>query len=536
MRIYFRHGLYRAEKNAAGHAVLTNTSSPGIVARATNSPIVWSIAHHEKNYTVAEYNAVVFATPSDLATAAESWLYVDLQISTGQKTYGLTRTAPTYGPVAPTNPVDDQHWFDTTQFTTKVYITASKSWQERVRLVFGHWNGLKFDPINYGSSVGLSVPAGTNSGTILYDATGKALKDSKGRFVTSVDKMFSDGAATHQFVLESNITHAIANENIPAFHIVKWVDFDLVELANYTDTSNAVVAIALNAATKGNPVELCIQGKVVNDAWNWANVNATLWVSESGEFSTVDPYDLQSHAKRRVPIARVVDRNTIIFEQGLGGVGEKGDSGDVVGLVNASDNILGVTRLSVAPLNPNEPVAVGANDPILTEPRIPRAHSHPATDVTVSAFHAFTGTSIQQALLYIANAKLETTGGTVTGNINSTVSATQGTHLTTLNDVIAKIEAAQLVIKRLDLSNSYAPTIVQAFNELLPIDRTLAGNDLVFVEYQDNVYLWTGEREGTMQAESDTQFVKIGAVKQAQSFRINRTTITAYMGTAVAPV
>lgn len=530
MRIYFRHGLYRAEKDATGRASLINVGTPGLVAKVANSPIIWSIAHHEKNYTVSEYNAVVFATPSDLAVAAESWLYVDLDLSSGKKTYGVTITAPSYGLTAPTAPVDDQHWFDLNNNTTKVYSSATKTWHERVRLVFGHWNGVTFTGIDYGSSVGVSVAAGTNSGSIIYDATGRALKDSRGRFVTAVDKMFSDGAATHQFMLESNITRATANENIPAFHVVRWVDFDTVELANYADTSDSVVAITLSAATKGNPVELCIQGKVINDAWQWTNVNATLWINKNGEFSTVDPYDLQSHTKRRVPVARVLDRNTIVFEQGLGGVGEKGEPGDLVGLFDASDVVKGITKLSVAPTDPSNPIAVAINDPILSAPRVPLEHGHPATQVTVSSFGGFTQTNAQQALLYLFNAKLETTGGTVTGAIKSTVSATAPDHLTTLADVDAKIRATQLQIKRLDLTSTITPTLTQAFNALSAASRTFGLNEVVFVTYNKNVYVWLGG-SGVVTAANDDQFAWIGKI----DFEIPETEITvkAFVGTMV---
>lgn len=511
MRIYFRHGLYRAERSLTGTPVLTNSGQPGLVARVSNSPIVWSIAHYEKNYTVSEYNTVVFATPSQLAESAESWLYVDLNTATGHKTYGITRVAPSYGPTQPTSPVDDQHWFDTVNMVTKVYSAATLRWSDRVRIVFGHWDGLTFNPMAFGSAVNIVSTVGVASGSVIYDAAGKVLKDSRSRFLTTEDKMFSDSAATHEFSLESNITRAIADENLPAFHVVKWTDFDKVQLADYDDTSNVAVALTLNSATKGNPIELCIQGKIINDAWDWPTVNTALWINENGEFSAIDPFDISTRAARRVPVARVLDRNTIFFDQGLGGMGEKGDAGDVEGVEFASSTVHGITKLSVDPNDPEDPIAVGINDPILTAPRVPLEHGHPATQITVSPFAAFTGTNAQQAFLHLHNAKLETTGGTVTGNITSTVGATLDTHLATLGDVRARIAASDVSVKRFDLNDSPLPTITQAFNSLSAAQRTLEINDLVFVVYNDDVFAWAGGY-GLVVAANDSQFVWIGKI------------------------
>lgn len=514
MRIYFKHGLYRAEKDSSGNPALTNSTIAGLQARVSNSPIVWSIAHHEKNYTVSEYQPVVFGSPTDLNAQSQCWLYVDLSLSTGQKTYGITYVEPVYGAVQPSSPSNDQHWFDTVNLTTKVFIAATNRWHERVRLVFGRWDTLQFHPIAFGTSVGITTPGGVNSGTIVYDAAGKVLKDSRDRFVTTEDKMFSDSAATHEFSLESNYTRATADENIPAFHVVKWSDFDTVQLAGYNDTSDAVIAIALNSATKGNPVELCIQGKIINDAWNWPTVNAELWILANGEFSAVDPFDIGGHTKRRVPVARVVDRNTIIFDQGLGGMGEKGDAGDVVGLFDASDAVKGITKLSIAPNDPTNPIAVGVNDPILTAPRVPLEHGHPATEISVSPFGAFTGSNTQQALLYIFNSKLSLTGGTVTGNITSTVGAVNGDHLTTLNDVRDELASYGLLVKHLDLRESTQPTLVQAFNQLTTNDRTFAPAEVGFILYGTESYVWLGGTGGPLTATDAAQFGLIGSFSQ----------------------
>lgn len=508
MRIYFRHGLYRAGTDSANLPVIATKSVTGLILQTTNSPVVWSIAHYDKNYTVSEYQTVAIATSANMLTPF--WSYVDLNPATGKKTYGLTTIAPTYGSSAPQKPVDQQIWFDTTNTVCKIYSATVKAWREAIRLVFGYWNGTGFESMPFGSGVGITAKNGVVSGTIIYDPAGKALRDSKGRFITTEDKMFSDSAATHEFSLENNITSAIANENIPAFHVVKWSDFNTVELASYSDTTDAVVAITLNSATKGNPVELCLEGKIVNDAWNWPTVNSSLWINTAGELSTVDPFDLRSYNKRKVQVARVLDKNTIVFSQGFGGQGEKGDAGDVSGIVNASSETIGVTKLSVDPELPSNPVAVGINDPILTAPRAPTAHQHAATSVTTATFGTYTGSDVQQALEFLYSNKLNLSGGDLTGRVTSTYEATDPTDLTRLADVTKQVNKAAVTFKKVDLTGTTESTLTMAFNALTAAARTLTLNQVLLIQYKDSNYVWAGGGVGVVTAANDQQFILVG--------------------------
>lgn len=445
MLINFRHGLYQAERDIHDKPVVATAEAQGIVIKVANSIVTWSIAHGPKNYTVTEHRPILAVPAQSLSGINYCWVYVDVGRSTGKVSYGFTTTKPEYGDVAPTR-TDGQIWFDTKSNTTKVYSDPARTWIEHIRLPIGIFDGSVFQTMPFGSTVNI-IGNAIKSGTIIYDAVGKAITDSQGRFLTTVDKIFTDGPATHDLMLEANITRAIANEYIPAFHVVKYIDFETIALAEYRDSSESVLAMSMHDAVAGAPVDLLIQGKVYNGLWNWPEVNQTLWVNKNGQFSNADPFDLNLSDKRRVPCARVIGPKTILFTQGLGGVGEKGDAGDVVNIYNASDTVKGVTKLSVAPDNADEPIAVGINDPILRGPRPPTEHRHPATEITVSPFGAFTEDNAQQAFLYLQNEKLSVSGGTVTGNIKSTVNAQAPDHLTTLQDVDRRIVESAVTIK-----------------------------------------------------------------------------------------
>ncbi len=400
MRINFRQGLVSSKVSSLGQPDYLTTNSQGVTVNGAETPLVFTICDGPKNYTIS-INASLVAWPVRLFDGvSEAWLYVEVNRATAAISYGITTVQPTYGPVAPTAPVDGAMWFNTTKLENFVFNTAVSRWLPTLRVLAGHYTTTTLNEVDFGTQIGLTGSSVT-SGQIVSDGFGRAITDSSGRFFTTEDIVLIAGVESHAAKLESNVLVGSAAESIPAFHVVRFNAVGDVELADYDNVGDSVIGMSVVSGTIGNPINMVISGLVHNTAWNWPGPNRTLWVNQTGQLTMTDPYDLGGRTKRRVPVGRTVDKHTIIFDQGLGGVGEKGPAGEGSDVPSATALVQGKVQLSVPPTVADTPIAVGVNDPVLTAPRTPTAHTHPATDVTVTAFGDFAGGNAQAALQHI---------------------------------------------------------------------------------------------------------------------------------------
>ncbi len=117
----------------------------------------------------------------------------------------------------------------------------------------------------------------------------------------------------------------------------------------------------------------------------------------------------------RVPVARVYDNNTVIFEQGLGGVGDTGPAGSIENIPGATTSDLGAVFLNLDPVDPEIPIVVGDNDPRLSDARPPLAHTHAALDITVTPAFTIASLNAQGAFEELSVEKVEKSGDTLTG-------------------------------------------------------------------------------------------------------------------------
>lgn len=531
MRINFRQGLVSSEIGDNGLPNFLTSNGTGIALRTTNRPVIFSLASGTKNYTISFFTDVLAWPVGLFSGLSEAWLYIDINQASSARRYGVTTVAPSYGPTAPTAPVENQMWFDTVKNVMKAYNATTSSWFTALRVIAGHFTITSVTSAPLGTQVGISGPS-VLSGSIMVDGFGVALKDSSGNFITTEDVLMVDGASTYAAKLESNVAVVTASQTIAAFHVIRYTYDGQAIPAAYEDVGDNIVGIATVDANANEPVNIVLSGKVHNPNWNWGSANVTLWVGENGELVALDPFELGNHSKRRVPVARTIDATTILFDQGLGGVGEKGDPGDVAGVQNASLTVKGVAKLSVNPSDLANPIAVGINDPILTSPKVPIEHTHPAIEVTVSPFGTFNGTNAQQALEHLQTNKLNLSGGTLIGNVSSTAPATTDAHLITFGQTKSLISATTVTYKRFTLSVD-EQSIVIAFNLLTTSQRTLAVNTTVVLEWKDSVYLWTGGNGAPVTAVADTQFMLIGKLVTAQAGVVT-TTKTAHGYTTYA--
>jgi hypothetical protein len=384
-----------------------------------NGPVVYSVSSGNAEYLITEPVNQHKIDAWTIQPFVDSWLYFDINRNTAVRTFGVTTVEPIFGHTNNFHPLDtipaDQHWFDSTSYKMKVWDGAH--WIEYIRVFAGKVvGGTSVEPMHKGSQS--SITGQFSSGKILFDGYGKPLKKSDKTFFTSEDQWFVDGSNIQAGRLERDITTALADESMSEFSVVTYASFGRVRLANYEDSFNTAVAMCTNSVTHDEIVNIVFQGSITNPAWNWSTVNALLWIDTNGQLNEIDPHVTDAIRPAQVPVAKVISPNTIIFMQGLGGLGLtglRGSSGADVGM--ASSTNIGITRLTVDPIDEQEPIAVGDNDPRNSNARVPLTHPHTSTEITTTSYGSLSAANVQANLRQLSDQKLNLTGGTMLGSL-----------------------------------------------------------------------------------------------------------------------
>ena len=263
------------------------------------------------------------------------------------------------------------------------------------------------------------------SGFIFYDQNGVAVKLVNGQFFTTESPFISATGQTQPLKLEDSFTFGNVTQNMAAYQVVSVDSLDPTKLnpAIYEDTSTKVLGIILNNALIGQQALTVLQGVVDNPNWNWASPNITLWVN-NGILVTIDPFvsDPINHPNKAPPVGRTINSTKIIFDQGLGGLGLQGLQGVPGNQVLASATQLGSVYLTLNPAIPATPLAVGDNDPRMSDPRTPLPHNQAATTITVTPVAPVIPlpTDVQDAFVSVVTAlvaKVNRAGDSMTGSL-----------------------------------------------------------------------------------------------------------------------
>lgn len=244
-------------------------------------------------------------------------------------------------------------WYDTANY--RMYEYTGSSWAERIRVFAARLYNLSFSPLgtasppNFtGTQIGV-MNTTVRAGRVLFtDSTTPIIRDNK-TFITTEDQFFANASRVDALRLESNVARAKASMVLSAFQIVGWTAEGVISSADYDmvgrgdpgeplppDDRTTVLGVLTEPLQSGETGAVIVQGVVTNPDWNWigngpnqTRVGAPLWVSDSGLLVTEDPHftDALNYPIGRVPVARVLARDTIVFEQGLGGKGDRGPGG-----------------------------------------------------------------------------------------------------------------------------------------------------------------------------------------------------------------
>jgi hypothetical protein len=296
MRIPFRQGIIRYQTdNAAPNpnpTFLEKTEGGSYIDLiVAPDPTLITFAHGDMDYLFEEKITVRKAW-GPFTTGQDYWLYWDIDLATGQRTFGYTTIKPKTSHTEPTDKVVDLHWFDKTNMKMKVWNGAH--FVEKIRVFAAEYkNGNVLKPYPLGSQVGIETVV--NAGFILFDEDGNPVRNvgKRGRgikFYTTETHFASHHSRAAIFKFESVIEHAKAIENIAAFQLVTLEGANQVGLADSRYPDKDVYGVASEDLYTGEVGPIITNGYIRNNGWNFTEPAGTrLFCGETGIITTSVP-------------------------------------------------------------------------------------------------------------------------------------------------------------------------------------------------------------------------------------------------------
>lgn len=437
MRLNFRHGIISTQ---AGNFLQFNGNG-NVNLLANTRAFRATIADRDSNYLHTENNTVVDAWTGPFVSGEDYFLYMDFDLLTFDRTFGFTQLVPIAQNTAPVNPQLGQIWFDTSTNTQFVWIGST--FARTYRLVVARLNTMVFSSVSMDAPLFTGTQIGNNSsvsaGSILFTEFGKVVKQDDGTFFTTEDQFFTNQSQVVGVRLEASVTLArCASPALAQFQIAALGPDASMTSAQYPQTENSVLVVVGEDLVFGEVGNTIVQGTVTNPDWDFsAFVSGTrLWV-DNGELVVVDPYTTNqaNFPVPQVPVAKIISRDTIIFQQGLGGVGPRGPQGSLENLPVATTTELGAVLLSTPPVSGSIPIVIGNNDTrLMNAPFASQTHMHIGTDISITPAGNIQGSNVQLAIEELDAEKVNVAGGSITGNfdiagqttLNDSLSITNG--------------------------------------------------------------------------------------------------------------
>jgi hypothetical protein len=308
MLVGFRQGLVRAPAN-----FLSRNGSSVSLQVPPNDTIIATIADGDADYLISEKQSITDAWAGPFVANVNYWLYWDIHLTTGVRTFGHTTRNPAEGATPPANPANTQHWFDTTTNEMKVFNTVANRWIRVIRVFAAGYNGgavfSSLGPVNNvftGTQIGNNTSI--NAGALMFDNFNGCLKKKNGTYFTTEDYAVTGVASSSQVKMGSIQIRAEAVAYIPPLSIVKFVDFNKVTPASNFVIDKVVYGLIEFEANMGDVVNVTLEGMISHGAWDWstAGINTPLYVDGYGALTTIPSIP-------PVPVAAIVDKHSILL-------------------------------------------------------------------------------------------------------------------------------------------------------------------------------------------------------------------------------
>jgi hypothetical protein len=320
MKIPFRQGLIDFQRDGFNRPqYLVASSTPNYVGFNINpTPTSVAFAHGHSDYLVI-FETSVPAAWGPATSGVTNYLYWDIDLLTGAVTYGITLFEPVISSTAPVSPVTDQHWFDLSVTTMKVW--NGNKWLNKVRAFAGKIPNGTIASMTAADSEpagpwrgALQVPG--SPGYIMSDFLGSPLRTLAGEFLTTdtpVRIRTTSGTSGVLAVPPNAFVAVRAAQNIPRFSLVYFSSENTVSLASGNPALSPPripIGVVQEDLSTNEVGTVTLYGELTYDQWDWsASIGRPLYCGDTGQITTVRPNGLMAYRVGFVKAAK-----TIIFQ------------------------------------------------------------------------------------------------------------------------------------------------------------------------------------------------------------------------------
>lgn len=312
MLLNFRQGIVSAQ--TLPHYIQYKNGN--VALDTSKQSIVITFAHGAANYLYTETSALNAAWRGPFNSNSSYWLYWEISLVTGRRSFGYSTAPPSYGTIFPSSPQINEHFFDTSNM--KMYSWNGHAWGPVVRVFAGSLINGQIRTTALGTQVNSNVQ--NSSGKILFDIYNQPLKrymnDGSFEFLTDGTIVQPIGTNLESIKMSQlDISGVSKVEIVPKYWCVISDGKDIfgnvyVRKASYFDVNNPAFAITSSVMNPSEVRQLVRYGYLQDPRWYWDYPPLTpLFVGGGGEISTYvkNPYSSQR-------IGYIVNLNTIFID------------------------------------------------------------------------------------------------------------------------------------------------------------------------------------------------------------------------------
>lgn len=303
MKIKYRQGVLSHQTSP----FFLDKTGNKIFIRANSENTLITIAFGNIDFLYAETEDILAWT--GLFAAGKYWLYWDIDLETGTRTFGKTEKEPMVDFKLPDNPSIDQHVF--LRSNNKMQVWDGLRWNTVARVFAGIVESNAVTPYNI-----LSSQAGLNyesrAGFLLFDQNGYLIKTHGGEPLNTETSIMTQSSIFNDTKLSSNIIPVKSKYGIiPKYKCVSWVDSDNTVETTSSKELRRCNAVTLETVQRGENARVITQGYITDLVdLNWAKPpNTPLFVGNGGELTTEPPTTKSSQR-----VGYIVDKHTVYIK------------------------------------------------------------------------------------------------------------------------------------------------------------------------------------------------------------------------------